>query len=675
MKKIYTIIVSAFMILLAVGCQKNDILPDGEEPVVAGKVYTAVMEQAGSGSANTKISVNVADDGSTATLAWEDNDVISVVGSPNEVGSNIVTENYNLSLKINNTASFTLASINFPAYALFGAVPATHTSAEPGKLVEPAKITLPSSYGTAAAPYKSGTFTAPMHADMSNYVASNVQFRHMAGVIKITFLEVPAGYDTFIFTSNNNNICGDFDVTEERYLKTVRAGDGQGNGKSITYTFAPKNDATQAMTFYVPLPLGTYDGFSCELKKNGTNISVAKETLNSITVTRCKLALMPEVSGFNYEIDRSNGVTTYVVSTAAGLQEVNAIVNANGGNITLGADIDLTDAPKPYDDGKSNWEALSGIGTFDGQGHSIKGLEINSESDYQGLLGYQYGGFMVVNLELINCSIISSGTNVGAFAAYSWSGTVENCTLKAEGTGDVNIQGLYNVGGIVGRNGWGTYGGGVYNCSVINTGSGTISILGKDANNASNGYNIGGIAGTNYEKIENCKVLNSGTGSILISGDAQNVGGISGFNAYSSSGINGCIAKNINITGAYQVGGILGKIKNSSYLISCYAENVSVNMTSTGSTIGGIIGLHESGTVTACYAYMPNITNIVGTGTVTFCYYYTSSVTTAGNVFGLDGGEVPWGDAMSDMNGAAGSTGYQWSGTWDTPILNAPGSN
>lgn len=700
MKKIYTIIVSAFMILLAVGCQKNDILPDGEEPVVAGKVYTAVMEQAGSGSANTKISVNVAEDGSTATLAWDNGDKIRVVGSdylPSESAEGEYEINYcdvALTVGSEGSASFTLSNnVNFPSYAVFGAVPKPETAGsgdvrDSYNSLTLTKITLPSSYGTAETPYKSGTFTAPMYADMSDYIASDVKFRHMAGVIKITFLEVPAGYDTFIFTSNNNNICGDFDVIEERYLKTVHAGNGQGNGKSITYTFAPNNDATQAMTFYVPLPLGTYDGFSCELKKNGTNISLPKETLNSFTVTRCKLALMPDVEKFDYATSVDDrGIITYIVYTDKGLQVVNTLVCDDlDANITLGNDIIMPEVVE----GESNWIPLGKsqmngyTGIFNGNNCAIIGLKLNSSSGNLGLVAYlgSYGMSSntgeIKNLTLINCMIVSaSGNNIGAFVGLSNQGIVKDCILKADKTGSVYIHGAgTSVGGIVGNSGLVNMENSISSCSVINNGSGSINIV-------SSGAYVGGIVGNSFNIIENSKVINEGSGTILINSESHSVGGIVG-KLYSSSlsgEISGCIVDNIDIQTQYNVGGIVGLINSSSCsVVSNLAKNINVSQTSTDESYlnrtGGIVG-YNTGTTTACYAYMPSVANVVGsgTGTVTSCYYYTSSVTTAGNVFGLDGGEMPWGDAMSDMNRAAGSTGYQCSGTWNTPILNAPGSN
>lgn len=82
-------------------------------------------------------------------------------------------------------------------------------------------------------------------------------------------------------------------------------------------------------------------------------------------------------------------------------------------------------------------------GTFDGTGHTISGIYINSASNNQGLFGYIGIGGTVKDLG-IEKSRIKGGNNVGGIVGYS-GGTIEDCY----NTG--SVSGGNNVGGIWGR--------------------------------------------------------------------------------------------------------------------------------------------------------------------------------------------------------------------------------
>ena len=209
----------------------------------------------------------------------------------------------------------------------------------------------------------------------------------------------------------------------------------------------------------------------------------------------------------------------------------NGALNGDGSNFTKWTPIG--DGSKPY------------TGTFDGAGHTISGLYIDSDVKYAGLFGYIGTNGTVKNLALADSSINSSRSSgdyayVGGICGKN-DGSIENCSNSGTVTGNAdNI----NVGGICGLN-WGS----ITSCSN----SGTVTCSGS---------NVGGICGVNSSIISNCS--NSGT---VTGSDGSTVGGICGYN--------------------------WGSITNCSN---------SGTVTGSGSNVGGICGYKSSeGSITACY--------------------------------------------------------------------------
>jgi hypothetical protein len=87
-------------------------------------------------------------------------------------------------------------------------------------------------------------------------------------------------------------------------------------------------------------------------------------------------------------------------------------------------------------------------GIFDGNGHKISHLTINS-GEYLGLFGQLADGAEVRNLGVVNVDIDnSSGERIGGLVGLSWNGTVINCYSTGTVTGNYYVGGLvgYNVG-------------------------------------------------------------------------------------------------------------------------------------------------------------------------------------------------------------------------------------
>ena len=412
----------------------------------------------------------------------------------------------------------------------------------------------------------------------------------------------------------------------------------------------------------------------------------------------------------------------YQISTAADLQEFASLVN-NGqttANAELTADIVLNtglDQTKfaVNDNGVLTYNGSSDFsfdqwtpigndygyrytGTFDGKGHTIRGLYIDSDAGCAGLFGYIDFGGTVKNLALANSYIRISHSDintirlffVGGICGYNNGGTITSCSNSGTVSGGSTI-GTACVGGICGRND-----GSIENCSNSGTVSGSIT----------NGIAyVGGICGDNWGSITSCS--NSGTVSGSSTNDIAYVGGICGRNANGSL-ITTC-SNSGDVTGSGKgfVGGICGE--NYGSITNCgnsgpvtgivaggiCGANIGGSITSCSNSgknfVGGICGWNYEGTITNCSnsgdvtgSYAGGICGDNDGGTITNCYWLDS---TAGAGIGNDSGgatqksedeyksgEVAW--LLNQWSGDGVLNGKVWAmGENGYPVLNGKSDN
>ena len=353
---------------------------------------------------------------------------------------------------------------------------------------------------------------------------------------------------------------------------------------SNTYTaiVAPQNVA--AGTAFITCTFTNGKTFVYKMK-NATDWQAGGEYTYTVSLAAAK--------DLGYTIE-SNG--SYTVYNADGLLNVAELVN--GGktyiNITLTADIDLT--------GKG-WTPIgtdynnSYTGTFDGGGHTIKGLTVTTNDRYAGLFGDLGEAGTVKNVVMEGVQITSNqiyGGSIGGVVGSGW-GTIENCSVSG------SVSGTVYVGGVVGVQ----IGGSITGCSSSATVKGTVD--------------VGGVAGqTNSSAtLTACYA----TGNVIIE-----------------------MALKKNIAG----GGLVGMNAGSS-LLACYATG---NVTSTGSStgyvhIGGFLGNNYANVMTACY-WKNNHEQGIG---------YNKKSTEATKV---DGTGVTWKNAVDAMNTALQNAGSEW---------------
>lgn len=255
-------------------------------------------------------------------------------------------------------------------------------------------------------------------------------------------------------------------------------------------------------------------------------------------------------------------------------------------------------------------------GELDGNGFTIKNLNIQTTQEASGLFGVIRGA-SIKDLKIDACSV-DGKDKTGGIAGYSYKGSrIVNCSVTGE------ISGANSVGGLVG---YFTEGDGVIqNCDFDGTVQGVI--------------NVGGLAGyMNQTHMKNSS--NQGE----VSGTTQYIGGLVGQITNKAT-----VKESFNlgkISGKNYVGGIAGYAWGNSEIADTYNQ---ADISSTSSGAGGIAGYilstitrsYSAGTITGSNA----VGGIYGTRSaspsVTYCAVMGGSVSAnTGEYVGRIGGRI-----------------------------------
>lgn len=241
---------------------------------------------------------------------------------------------------------------------------------------------------------------------------------------------------------------------------------------------------------------------------------------------------------------------------------------------------------------KENLKRFAGI--FNGNGFTIRGLNIDSDKRYQGLFGFNSG--TISNLTIKNSNIKGS-IGVGAIAGLN-GGTIQNCSIE-----NVCIKGIEKVGGFAGISMENSriencntkgdtsfvygdkYAGGIIgyinNNAIILNSNNKANVTGKDY--------IGGIAGIIFYGTT---VQNSSNMAMNVVGENY-VGGIAGYssaqiqNSYNHTNEN----KKGIVRGENYIGGIVGLNYSMGNITDCYNSGEIIVKNDNG---GGIVGLNNA---------------------------------------------------------------------------------
>ena len=203
-------------------------------------------------------------------------------------------------------------------------------------------------------------------------------------------------------------------------------------------------------------------------------------------------------------------------------------------------------------------------GRFEGNGHTIRGLNLTGEGSQQGFFRYLTDTAMVVDLHLEGIvQPAGSGSEVGGFAGKN-SGLIRNCSFTG------TVSGKEFIGGITGHN---MVSGTVENCSV----SGSVY----------GGHFVGGVAGKNVGVLRSCK-----NAALINETPQQNTVALTDITAQT-------VLQSEAANTVTDVGGIAGI--SSGFIREC-TNHGRIGYPSMGYNIGGISGT-QSGTVMACENY------------------------------------------------------------------------
>ncbi len=278
------------------------------------------------------------------------------------------------------------------------------------------------------------------------------------------------------------------------------------------------------------------------------------------------------------------------------------------------ADLDFTGEPPFEPIAPANARSFTGV--FEGNGHTLRGLQIGSPTNsHAALFGWVGAGAVISDLRLTDARIAGMST-VGGIAARN-AGRILRCSV----TGQIN--GLLEVGGIV-----------AINSGIVEDCQNAAVISGRD--------DVGGIVGTN-PKGQLRRVQFNGRVEALPS--SHHIGGICGWN--DSGTIEDATASG-SVTGGHRVGGVIGYL-DSTTLVRANGTNLTVVGRS---ATGGIVGSARNSTFTEA-TIAATVTGGASVGGL------------VGDAVGSSASSLRLSANVTGTNHVGGLVGYSMTSVWD----------
>ncbi|WP_304263594.1 hypothetical protein, partial [Phascolarctobacterium succinatutens] len=511
----------------------------------------------------------------------------------------------------------------------------------------------------------------------------------VTGSINLSGAEVPDGSgDVYVndITLDLSNIGGELKGNEK--VKAVHDFIG---AHSTAETGIYGNNNSELTDGKRPMKI-TFDIWNDDYEIGGVtgNLDYAKYDLPTTTLIDKLKSLYVESAGTTYKGDNIRNVIYAWISNAEELNSLQRVAenlkdrNALSYNFVLKNDIDasgLVDAK-----GNSTYNTIGGgntafTGTFDGDGHTIVGLQAKG-----GIFGKLGSGAVVKNINIASSVFTGNNTydSVGAVAAENNGGSISGIS----GYGNtIKGSGGY-IGGLVGKN----YGG-ISNSndqSTVIAGAGTVAggIAGVNGTNADKGgtidnvqsnsavttgvlakdqyaSNLGGIVGKNEMLLNKYNINNvSAHGITGKTGNTQTSGGIVGTN---EGRISNAYNESI-IHGSENIGGVAGKNvtqESNSKLaeLNDVANAVEIIGDAGSQNVGGLVGMQDhattnqgrnTGAITGC----TNVGGMVGYNTAdSYLKNLENSpqatitgITYVGGIAGVNEGEISADNQLNLVN-------------------------
>ncbi len=233
-------------------------------------------------------------------------------------------------------------------------------------------------------------------------------------------------------------------------------------------------------------------------------------------------------------------------------------------NYELLGDLVISDSAPIYQIGYSGGGVHEFTGTFNGNDHTITGLNIEGAYNEQGcgLFGATFPETVIRNVSLKNITVHQSNVDNGGYYNGSLVGRNSGVIYRCGVSGSVSVDSGIGAGGFVGAN----------------EESGVIQECYSVANVISGGTYVGGLVGRNYSLIENCYARGSVKGY-------EFVGGLVGYNF-----LKGCILTSFStglVAASSNGGGLVGLNNGVIQLApSCYYDSNTSQMNDNGT--GGV---------------------------------------------------------------------------------------
>lgn len=299
------------------------------------------------------------------------------------------------------------------------------------------------------------------------------------------------------------------------------------------------------------------------------------------------------LAGRNYELISS--LDTALMNLPANLSK----------NYLLTADVALTGAWQPLGTGNA---PFSGI--FNGNGHTISGLTVNSSSssDPGGFFGF-VSGARIQNLTIIDAEVTVKAPKTGALAGSAASSVISRCAVSGTVTATTVLS---YVGGLAGYSTNTVIRNCVSGCTVEASGgenvgglfgyaeSGTVTGC-SSSGSVTGSKTVGGFAG-----MSSCPITNCAFSGAAVTGSSSWVGGFVG---KSTHDITGCeiISESLTVAGYDYVGGFAGKTLNwwnaNSQCVKATLSNCKVStaasVVGTEKKVGGFAG-DNCATISLC---------------------------------------------------------------------------
>ncbi|MBQ8242107.1 MAG: hypothetical protein IJZ40_01310 [Bacteroidaceae bacterium] len=221
------------------------------------------------------------------------------------------------------------------------------------------KFYLPVTYGNTDTEYVASTNAAMIATSPTE--GNTYAFMHLGGVMRFNVKNVPVNADGFRFSVSGKKITGEFEV-KSGITKTIATEDDPSSNNTVTIRFKKLTEAKD-MTFYVPMPTGTYNDYTVGLFIDG-DLSGHEHTSTNVTntIARKTLLLMPTFTWNGTSLDKGEAIAGVIDledgSKEATIEDDAEVVVTPGTNADAVATLNYA----PADNGSSALSISDGSG-------------------------------------------------------------------------------------------------------------------------------------------------------------------------------------------------------------------------------------------------------------------------------------------------------------------------